>query len=116
MGRRDGARYGTVEQNMGLWSMPSDRAAERFPFVRHRQPNPRRLLEAQFVEESVQIGLISSLPTDSDRVASLEITGHEAIRVTFLVRQIIDADGLRGCLRRLGLHVQGIYIPDRVLM
>lgn len=97
-----------VEQNMGLWSMPLDRVAERFPYVQHRQPNPRRLLEAQIVEEPVQIGLVSSLPTDSDRVVSIEITGHGAIRVAFFERQISDADGLRGWLRRLGLHVQGI--------
>ncbi len=108
-----------VEQNLGLRRMGLHRVAERLPHVHHGQSNPGSLREAQRGKKAIQIGFGPARPADPDGTPAFQVADHDAIRVPLLDGQFIDANNLRGWLRRLGQprpHVLGIHVFDRMLV
>ena len=97
-----------VEHDRGLRRVLARGVAERFPHVHHRQFHAAGLFLADIRIKRRHAGLGTIRAAEPDRSLALEVADHDAVAVSLLHRDFVDAQ-VRGAgragLRQLRLHV-----------
>jgi len=107
-----GEQDGRLRRNTQL----ERRAAERLPYVHHREPNPLALRRPQPLIERIHALFRSVVASEPDRPSPFQVADHDSVGVPLAYRDLVDPDHLwRRLLRPLQLrvHVLRIEVLDR---